>query len=61
MKAILLALFITTINWNEAGMVAFLLWWGTGSVCMKYPPTRSFLIAFYIVGGFWYGLAGSWG
>lgn len=61
MHTILLALFIETINWNEIGMIAFALWYGTGLVCWKYPPTRSFLIAFYMVGFFWYGLAGSWG
>jgi hypothetical protein len=61
MKTILLATFMTLINFNEFGMLAFGLWWGTGAICMRYPPARSFLIAFYIVGGFWYGLAGAWG
>lgn len=61
MKAVLLALAMILTNLNEVGIVALALWWGTGYVCWKYPPTRSFLIAFYLVGFFWYGLAGSWG
>lgn len=62
MKVFLIALVMSIISFNDIGVIAFALWLFTGWVCIHYDlRVRYFLYGFYIVGGFWYVAASSWG
>jgi len=57
-KAFLVAFPLCIMNLSEAGMSIAALYMFTGMMCWQNEFTRSLMIGFYIVGGFWY-MAGS--
>ena len=56
--SILLAAFMTAMNFTEYGMFWFSAWLLTLLIVCKLETLRNFMFGFYIVFGFWFFIAG---
>lgn len=54
MYTIPLAILFTILTYNVKGLIYVSVFIMTGAICKLYQPVWNFLIAFYIVFGFWY-------